>query len=395
MIRKYLLPLVAVAGVVFAIYVVKGSNKPIPASQPVAQPAAAPFKSYIAGAGIVEARTENLPIGTGEGGTVIAVHVKPGDRVTKGQPLFQIRNFTQKAEVEEAKGRVKEAEAAVEQARAAVARSEADLLRLAEFPRPEEVPPAQAKVTEAEAALADVTKQLELWEEIYAKDKRAVSEDDLVRRRYAVKTAAAKLEAARADLALLKAGTWKRDIDVAKAKVTEARAAVAGAEAGVVTANGALQAAEARLEKLTIKAPTDATVLQVKIHEGELAPNTSLATPLMVLGDIDTLVVRVDVDENDAWRFKEGARAAAFVRGNRDLFTDVTFARVEPYVVPKKSLTGESTERVDTRVLQVLYSFPRSALPVYVGQQMDVFIEAAPVTPGGTTRAATTAQAAR
>ena len=67
MIRKYLLPVVALVGVVFAIYVVRGSNKPVPASQPVAQPAAAPFRSYIAGAGIVEARNENIAIGTGQG----------------------------------------------------------------------------------------------------------------------------------------------------------------------------------------------------------------------------------------------------------------------------------------------------------------------------------------
>ncbi len=72
------------------------------------------------------------------------------------------------------------------------------------------------------------------------------------------------------------------------------------------------------------------------------------------------------------------APAVATVRGNRDLKTDLQFVRIEPYVVPKRSLTGESTERVDTRVLQVLYSFDRDALPVYVGQQMDVFIEAQP-----------------
>jgi hypothetical protein len=52
------------------------------------------------------------------------------------------------------------------------------------------------------------------------------------------------------------------------------------------------------------------------------------------------------------------------------------FVRFEPYVVPKKSLTGDSTERVDTRVLQVIYSFDRGSLPIYVGQQMDVFIDA-------------------
>src|SRR5687768_17004139 len=157
MIRKYLLPLIAIAGVVFAIYVVKAGNKPVPASQPVAQPAAAPFRSYIAGAGLVEAETENIAIGTGEGGTVIAVHVKVGDRVTKGQPLFQIRNFTHIAEVQQAKGKLEEAKAAVAQAKTGVARARAELTRLEAYPRPEEIPPAEAKVAEANANLADVT----------------------------------------------------------------------------------------------------------------------------------------------------------------------------------------------------------------------------------------------
>ena len=66
-------------------------------------------------------------------------------------------------------------------------------------------------------------------------------------------------------------------------------------------------------------------------------------------------------------------------RGNREIRTDLTFFRIEPYVIPKRSLTGDSTERVDTRVLQVLYSFDRGKLPIYVGQQMDVFIDAPPV----------------
>jgi hypothetical protein len=107
-------------------------------------------------------------------------------------------------------------------------------------------------------------------------------------------------------------------------------------------------------------------------------------TPLMALGDVDTLHVRVDVDENDAWRLYDGAGATAYVRGNQNLSAAIRFVNVEPYVVPKRSLTGESTERVDTRVLQVLYSFPRSVLPVYLGQQMDVFIDAPPV--DGTSR---------
>jgi hypothetical protein len=88
------------------------------------------------------------------------------------------------------------------------------------------------------------------------------------------------------------------------------------------------------------------------------------------------LHIRVDIDENDGWRFKPGARGVAYLRGNKDLKADLAFVRVEPYVTPKASLTGSSTERVDTRVLQVIYRFDPTRLPAYVGQQVDVFIEA-------------------
>jgi hypothetical protein len=64
------------------------------------------------------------------------------------------------------------------------------------------------------------------------------------------------------------------------------------------------------------------------------------------------------------------------LRGNREIKTPLKFVRFEPFVSPKTSLTGDTTERVDTRVLQVIYSFERGDLPIYVGQQMDVFIEA-------------------
>ena len=55
----------------------------------------------------------------------------------------------------------------------------------------------------------------------------------------------------------------------------------------------------------------------------------------------------------------------------------------EPFVVPKKSLTGDSTERVDTRVLQVIYRVEDDALPLFVGQQMDVFIDGSDLKPQG------------
>jgi hypothetical protein len=96
----------------------------------------------------------------------------------------------------------------------------------------------------------------------------------------------------------------------------------------------------------------------------------------MLLGIVKTLHVSVDMDEIVAWRLDPAARAVANVRGNSKMSTPLHFVRIEPYVVPKRSLTGDSMERVDTRVLQVIYSFDPSSLKnVYVGQQMDVFIE--------------------
>ena len=96
---------------------------------------------------------------------------------------------------------------------------------------------------------------------------------------------------------------------------------------------------------------------------------------MLLLGNLDQLHVRVDIDESDIWRFDKNGKAVAYLRGNRDFKAELKLAYVEPFVVPKRSLTGDTTERVDTRVLQALYSFDRRQLTAYVGQQMDVFIE--------------------
>lgn len=346
MIRKYVLPMAAVAGLVFAIYVVAQGAKPVPAAPPVVQPAIAPYRSYVAGAGIIEASTENIAVGTVTPGAVTEVYVKPNDTVKDGDPLFKVDDRSLQAELQVR--------------RAALVQAQAHLQKLEQSPRPEDIPPAEAKVTEAQAALSDLSNQFSLYENV--QDKAAISQDELARRRYAVEMAQARLRQTTGQLELLKAGTWKPDLQIARAEVDAAEAQV--------------ELVETEIERLTTRAPVDGTILQVKIRLGEYAPAGVLQTPLILMGNLDRLHVRVDVDENDAWRVRREAPAVAYVRGNRDLQTRLDFVRIEPYVVPKRSLTGESIERVDTRVLQIIYSFDRGALPVYVGQLMDVFIEA-------------------
>jgi multidrug resistance efflux pump len=249
-----------------------------------------------------------------------------------------------------------------------VGEAQARLNRLKQAPRPEELPVAVAKVKEAEATLEDLRQQLKIVESVT--DRRAVSIDDVNKRRFAAAIAETRLVQAQADLALLKAGSWKPDIEVARAEVTLAQAE--------------LQAAQVEIERLTVRAPMAGEVLQVNIRPGEFAQSGVVPQPLLLLGSVDRLHVRVDIDENDAWRFSPKEPAVAYLRGHSEYKTDLTFEYVETYVIPKRSLTGDSTERVDTRVLQVIYSFPRENLPIYPGQQVDVYIEdRTPLVPAG------------
>lgn len=349
MIRTYLIPLLAIAGVVFAtLQVVKGS-RPQAAQPPVIEPPRAPFDAFVAGSGLVEASSQNIAIGAPVGDIVIALPIVVGADVAKGDVLFEL-------DTRELRARLAEREAAVRVA-------EQTLARLRAGTRPELIPPARARVAEAQAAHDDAQDQLRKWEQIT--DPRARSEDEISRRRFAVLMADARLQAAKAEVSLLEAGTWSFEIDVAEAQVAQARAAE--------------QAVRTEIERRIVRSPIDARILQVNIRPGEFAATGTLMTPHVLLGAVRPLHIRVDVDEHDAWRVRAGARARAYARGNKDITTDLTFVRFEPYVVPKRSLTGDSIERVDTRVLQIIFKFEPGDLPLFVGQQVDVFIEAPPL----------------
>lgn len=349
MIRTVLIPLLALLGVLFGVYTVVQGSKPPVASLPVSEPPKAPFASFVAGSGLIETSTQNTGIGTPTAGVVSRVSAVVGAMVRKGDVLFEIE--------------ARQLDAELEVRKAALAAAAANVERLKSQPRAEELPPAEAKVAEASALLEDMRAQLAFWDRIT--DKRAINEDDLSKRRFAVAAAEARLRAAEASLALTKAGAWKSDVLVAESQVAQAEAQV---KATLIEA-----------DRRVVRSPMDGQVLQVNIRAGEFAQAGPLSSPLVMMGGVTPLHVRVDIDENEAWRVASGAGAVGYLRGNKSISTPLTFVRFEPYVVPKRSLTGESTERVDTRVLQVIYSFERGGMPLYVGQQMDVYVEAPPL----------------
>lgn len=157
-----------------------------------------------------------------------------------------------------------------------------------------------------------------------------------------------------------------------------ARARATATEAQIAALTTQLDQARVELDVLTVRAPRDGTLLQVNIREGEYAPAAMLSEPLILLGDTSTLQVRAEVDEQNSVLISSQAAATASLKGHADRTIPLRFVRIEPYIVPKRSLTGDSLERVDTRVLQIVYAFDRPTFATYVGQQVDVFIQRPP-----------------
>jgi multidrug resistance efflux pump len=344
--RRWLLPALATGLLVFAVLHVVKDQQQVPKAKPPVDPPRAPFRDAVAGAGIVEAKTENISIGSHLPGIVAEVLVEAGQSVEKGTPLFRLDDRALKASL-----RVMQAN---------VLAAKADLSRLESMPRPEELPAAEAKILEAKATVSEKKAHYDRARKLDAEN--ASTEQELVTRKQAYETSQQQLVAAKAEFDLLKAGAWGPEKDVAKAKVEQNIASV--------------EQVQTDIDRLVVCAPVEGEVLQVNVRPGEYV-STMSGQALVVLGNVHVLHVRVDIDENDIPRFQRGAQAVATLRGDPKTKFDLQFERVEPFVVPKKSLTGDNTERVDTRVLQVIYSIGNEACNLYVGQQVDVFIDAA------------------
>lgn len=351
--KSYLLPAIAGLMLLFAGYHIVSSQTPQQRSGPPVAPARSPFDHQVAGLGLVEPRTEDVSIGSPIAGVAVKVFVKEGDKVHAGQPLFQLDT--------------REAEADVRVKQSMLDAAEAQLERLEQMPRKEELPPMTAQINEAKATLRQ-------REDAMRRSKRlvesgAVPDEEYVRNTLSVEAQEAILARLEAQDELLRAGAWSADKQVSRAAVEQARAQ--------------FEQAQTELARHTITAPemTDETgqpivweVLRVRVRPGEFV-GAPASEELIVLGDTGPRNVRVDIDENDIPRFRPSATAIAYARGSTDRRYELRFRRIQPYVVPKRSLSGDNTERVDTRVLQVIYSLVKDDRSVLVGQQMDVFIE--------------------
>ncbi len=315
---RQVLPVIAVIGLIVAVFYILSGLPDRQLSEPENEPPRAPAtladQARVAGSGVVEPSSEVVQIGSALSGLVSGLFVEPGDRVTEGQTLFTVDD-------RQARAQLREAQAAIGEARAAIA--------------------------EARSAQATAASQLALYRNV--SDPAAVSRSEVIRAEGEASAAAERLRLASARL-----------------DAAQARAASARTEIG----------------RLTVRAPIAGEILAVNIRKGEYVSTMGGggSQPFIEMGQTQPMHVRIDIDEEQAPRLALGEPATVSPRGASDRQVQAAFVRAEPLVVPKRSLTNSAAERVDVRVLQVLYELPAEATGANgifrVGQQVDAFIPA-------------------
>jgi HlyD family secretion protein len=311
---RKILPFLAVAGIIVAgIFVFKGlpdRSMTTPDKTPPAASKANNGKGGVAASGVIEPSSEITDIGTNVSGVVTEVYVQIGERVGKGAPLFAVDSRQVRALLREAETGIGE---------------------------------ARAGITEARTNMTTANKQLALYRSV--DDPRAISRSELISAEGALSDARARLQAAQAQL---------------------------------IAAQARRGSAQTELARHIVYAPIGGEVLDVEIRSGEFVSaggqGGNAAVPYIQLGETRPLYVRIDVDENEVSRIGANANAIISPRGNSAKRVPVTQVRIEPQIIPKRSLTNSATERVDVRVMQIIFMLPSDDTSFRVGQQVDAVI---------------------
>ena len=322
------LPIVALVGLALAaIFIWTGlpdRELEEPGREPPRATGALADAARVAGAGVVEPSSETISVGTAISGLVTDLNVQPGEYVTRGQPLFVVDTRAIRSRIAETGAQVGEAEAAIREASAAIA--------------------------EARSAETTAGRQLALYRNV--DDPAAVSRAEVIRA--------------------------EGDANAARERRTLAEARLAAARARLQSAQAQVGTAQTELGRATVRAPISGQILAVNIRPGEYLSTMGggNSQSFIEMGETRPLHIRIDIDEEQAPRVALGQPAIVSPRGAAGRQVRARFVRAEPQVVPKRSLTNTAAERVDVRVLQIIYELPESDGLFRVGQQVDAFIPA-------------------
>jgi len=352
----FILSGIGVAIALGAAYI-SGEQKKVP--PPVFNPAPNPYANGIYANGMVESYLpsgENINIYPEVAGVVTSILVSEGQKVSNGTPLLVMDNAVQKATTEQLKSQADAALCLLEE--------------LKHQPRNEVLDVAWAQVLAAEDSLKSARVQLNKQQKSFLLSPQSVSQDTLDNAINAVKLNHANVEVARKQWQLTKAGAWIFDIQ--------------NQERQYKALYQAYKAADALLSKYTLKARSDGVVLSIMAAigsylttQGIYGTYTEDMNPVLVMGSPQTqLAVRCYIDEILVPKLPatESIKAKMFIRGTNTSIP-LDFVRVQPYISPKIQLSNQRTERVDVRVLPIIFKFEKSkSINVYPGQLVDVYV---------------------
>lgn len=331
------------------------------AQKPVFNPAPNPYEKGIYATGMIESdqpQGENVNIFPEVSGPITQIFASEGGSVNQGDPLLQIDDRLQRA--------------TYEQARAASEAARALLQQLRAQPRPETLAIATAQVSNAQATLKNAADELAKLEKSYQLNSKSVSLDALDNARNGKAIAETALLVVQKQYALTKAGAWSFDIE--------------NQERQYLALSKAAEAAGILLGRYTLRAPIDGVVMSLQAGVGSYVSTqgaynsySQAMDPLVVMGSAsDHLQVRAFIDEILIHGLGDPSKLSAkmFLRGT-DISVAMSFVRIQPYVSPKIELSDQRQERVDVRVLPVIFRIEKSTnLILYPGQQVDVYVGA-------------------
>ena len=302
--------------------------------------------SWIVGPGMVEPLSKELFLGFDVSGVVDVVLVKAGDAVEAGQALVVLRHEEQTAQLALAKANL----------RVTLANEEMHL----KGARPAEVERAAVALSRAEVRLEQATREVARRQEMIK--FQSIGIEELERALRDAKISQHELDEAKWQLSLAKELFREEEIVMAQYQREAAEAQVLEKEAA--------------LDKTILRAPLAGTVLRVFKEPGE-AYSVFEPSPVLSMGDTSTMRVRVEVDERDVARVREGQKAYV----SADAFGDKRFAGVvtslEQSMTPKRIRTGSPSEPIDRSVLEVLLTLESSA-GLFSGLRVDAFVQADP-----------------
>jgi HlyD family secretion protein len=138
-------------------------------------------------------------------------------------------------------------------------------------------------------------------------------------------------------MAVNKRDVARAQLDVDKAKVTQAEAQVAGAQAD-------LAQLEEEYRNSTIRAPMNGLVLSRDVEIGDAVSSIlvmgSAATPIMTLGDTNEVYVKGQVDESDIGKVYLGQPARITVESFRDKSFRGKVTKIAPMGAEKDNVTN-------------------------------------------------------